>query len=81
MPFRPEELEDILVCPKSKSALVLEEDILVCANPDCRRRYEIRDEIPVMLVEESVELKPEEWAPIMERHGRDPRTGAMVESD
>lgn len=50
------ELLDILACPKCKGDLQLtkEQDGLVC--PACRLKYEIKDDIPVMLVEEAVAL-------------------------
>lgn len=44
-------LLDILVCPACKTAVMLEQDRLVCTQ--CRRRYPIRDDIPVMLVDEA----------------------------
>lgn len=44
------ELLDILVCPACKTKVVLEDEMLVCA--DCGRRYPIRNDIPVMLIEE-----------------------------
>jgi uncharacterized protein YbaR (Trm112 family) len=31
------------------------DDYIVCLNPTCGKRYPIRDEIPVMLIEEAVE--------------------------
>lgn len=48
-----EELLDILVCPKCKNAIHLNEakTELVCEK--CRLAYEIRDDIPIMLVEEA----------------------------
>ena len=47
------ELLDILVCPACKTKVDLVRDQwLVCRNPDCRRKYPIRDGIPVMLIEE-----------------------------
>ena len=47
------ELLDILVCPACKSDVELVKDVwLVCQNPECRRKYPIRDDIPVMLIEE-----------------------------
>jgi uncharacterized protein YbaR (Trm112 family) len=48
-----QELLDILVCPKcrTKVELVLE-SWLVCQNPDCDRKYPIKDDIPVMLISE-----------------------------
>jgi uncharacterized protein len=47
------DLMNILVCPKCKGPLVLNEDKdgLICEK--CRLLYEIRNGIPVMLVEEA----------------------------
>ncbi|MDA8187093.1 MAG: hypothetical protein M0T85_02995 [Dehalococcoidales bacterium] len=44
------ELLDILVCPACKTKVVLEEEMLICGG--CGRRYPIRNDIPVMLIEE-----------------------------
>ena len=54
MPISPELLE-ILRCPQCKSELEINADQsrLKCLNPDCSLVYPIRDEIPVMLVEEA----------------------------
>ncbi|PID74812.1 MAG: hypothetical protein CSB28_01245 [Desulfobacterales bacterium] len=48
-----EELLKILVCPKCKGQIHLnsESNGLVCEQ--CRLLYEIRDDIPIMLVEEA----------------------------
>jgi len=48
------ELLDILACPKCKAdiALLPAEDGLYCAG--CQVVYPIKDEIPIMLVEEAV---------------------------
>jgi uncharacterized protein YbaR (Trm112 family) len=47
------ELLDILVCPACKTKVELAKDFwLVCQNENCRRKYPIRDDIPVMLIEE-----------------------------
>ena len=47
------ELLDILVCPACKAKVeLIRDEWLVCQNEDCRRKYPIRDDIPVMLVEE-----------------------------
>lgn len=47
------ELLDILVCPACKTKVELvKEAWLVCQNDTCRRKYPIRDDIPVMLIEE-----------------------------
>jgi len=49
------ELLEILCCPKCKSKVELKKDEsgLKCTNPECALVYPIRDEIPVMLVEEA----------------------------
>ena len=51
------ELLDILACPKCKKDVVLnkEQNGLVCNA--CRLVYEIRDDIPIMLVDEARPLK------------------------
>jgi uncharacterized protein len=47
------ELLDILACPKCKGELVLTEaqDGLICKA--CKLLYEIRDDIPIMLIDEA----------------------------
>ena len=54
MPISPELLE-ILRCPQCKSELEINEEQsrLKCLNAECRLVYPIRDDIPVMLVEEA----------------------------
>lgn len=49
------ELLKILRCPKCKSEVELREDKsnLKCTNPDCSLVYPIRDDIPVMLIDEA----------------------------
>jgi uncharacterized protein len=56
MPISPELLE-ILVCPQCKGQLVLTDaqDGLIC-DP-CGLKYEIRDDIPIMLVDEAQPVK------------------------
>jgi hypothetical protein len=52
----PRELLDMLVCPKSKQPLVYveREDFLLC--PSSRLTYRIADGVPVLLVDEAVEV-------------------------
>ena len=45
------ELLEILACPVCKTDVRLEQEKLVCTK--CGRRYPIKDDIPVMLVEEA----------------------------
>ncbi len=47
-----EELLKILACPICKESVRLEKEMLVCAK--CGRRYPIKDDIPIMLVEEAL---------------------------
>lgn len=63
-------LLDILVCPESKAPLVLVEDWLYSTDRKTRRRYPIRDGIPIMLIDESETLSTEEFERIMAEAGR-----------
>ena len=51
------DLLDILACPQCKGPVDLTEkgDGLVCKS--CRLMYEIREDIPVMLIDEAKKLK------------------------
>ena len=51
------ELLDILACPKCKGPVQLteNEDGLVCST--CKLIYEIKDGIPIMLIDEAKPLK------------------------
>jgi len=50
------ELLDILACPKCKGDIYLNDavDGLICDN--CRLIYEIKDDIPIMLIDEAKPL-------------------------
>ena len=54
MPISKDLLE-ILVCPKCKTTVVLKPDgsALKCQNESCRLVYPVRDDIPVMLIDEA----------------------------
>ncbi|MEP7213439.1 MAG: Trm112 family protein [Acidobacteriota bacterium] len=54
MAISPELLE-ILRCPKCKSEVELKPDQsgLKCVNPECRLVYPIKEDIPVMLIDEA----------------------------
>lgn len=58
------ELLQILVCPYCHTKVTLFGDAwLVCPNPDCRRKYPIVDDIPVMMIEEGdkyIDTPPEQ---------------------
>lgn len=46
-------LLEILACPDDKGPLLYFEDEQVLYNPRLKRKYEIRDDIPVMLIDEA----------------------------
>ena len=50
----PQDLLDILVCPVCKKPLALKDtgESLKCG--ECRRVYPVRDNIPILLVDEAV---------------------------
>jgi len=48
-----QELLDILVCPLDKTPVKMTPDHQGLKCPTCRRVYPIRDDIPVMLVDEA----------------------------
>lgn len=47
------QLLEILVCPKCKGEIEYRraESQIIC--PNCRLRYEVRDDIPIMLLDEA----------------------------
>ncbi|MEK9150410.1 MAG: Trm112 family protein [Candidatus Desantisbacteria bacterium] len=51
------ELLEILACPKCKGEIEYqkEEDKLLC--PACKLKYPIRDDIPIMLIDEAEVVK------------------------
>jgi len=51
------ELMDILVCPQCKGPVTIKDegDGIICRT--CKLEYEIRDDIPVMLVDEAKPLE------------------------
>lgn len=63
-------LLDLLVCPDDKGPLHYIESEEVLYNPRLRRTYPVRDDIPVMLIDESTSLSDDEVA----------RLNALVES-
>ena len=60
-----ETLLDILVCPADRGPLLLVGDVLY--NPRLRRAYRIEDGIPVLLVDEAIEVGDDEHTQLMAR--------------
>ncbi len=75
MGFDLESMKDVLVCPKSQAELVMDGNRLVCVDPEVRLAYPIRDDIPIMLIDDAEELSIEDWKTVMKNAGRNPESG------
>ena len=64
-----ETLLSILVCPADRGPLVLvgRDDEELLYNPRMRRAYRIEDGIPVLLVDEAIEVGDDEHSQLMAR--------------
>ena len=63
------ELLKIMVCPLARTPLVQVGDWLVSTDAKTRRKYPIRDGIPIMLIDESVEMDVAEFERMMREAG------------
>ncbi|MCB0976657.1 MAG: Trm112 family protein [Acidimicrobiales bacterium] len=70
MALAPQLLE-ILACPEDKGPLLYFESEQVLYNPRLKRRYDIRDDIPVMLVEEATTVDDAEHERLMAKAAAD----------
>ena len=78
MTFDFDSVKQLITCPKTKTSLVLDENRLVNTDPKSRYYYPVIDEIPLLLPSEAKQLSAEQWSEIMDRHARNPQTGAPV---
>jgi uncharacterized protein YbaR (Trm112 family) len=53
-------LLDILACPEDKGPLYYFEDEDILLNPRLSRTYAIRDDIPIMLIDEATTIEGDE---------------------
>jgi uncharacterized protein YbaR (Trm112 family) len=60
-----QQLLDILACPEDKGPLLYFADEESLYNPRLKRRYSIRDDIPIMLVDEAETVDDAEHARLM----------------
>lgn len=63
-------LLNILVCPADRGPLLLVDDASgnpILYNPRLRRAYRIEDAIPVLLVDEAVDISPDEHERLIAR--------------
>ena len=61
------QLLEILACPEDKGPLLYLEDEASLYNPRLRRRYEVRDDIPIMLVDEATTVDEAEHQRLLAR--------------
>ncbi len=54
------QLLEILACPEDKGPLLYFADENALYNPRLKRRYEIKDDIPIMLIDEAESVSDEE---------------------
>ena len=58
-------LLEILACPEDKGPLLYLQDEDALYNPRLKRRYDVRDDIPVMLIDEATGVDQAEHERIM----------------
>jgi len=59
------QLLEILACPEDKGPLLYFEDEAILYNPRLQRRYLIRDDIPIMLIDEAEAVDDAEHARLL----------------
>ena len=59
------QLLDILACPEDKGPLLYFQDEDALYNPRLKRRYAIRDDIPIMLIDEAETVSDDEHARLL----------------
>ena len=59
------QLLDVLACPEDKGPLLYFEGEDALYNPRLRRRYAVRDDIPVMLIDEAETVDDQEHQRLM----------------
>ena len=64
-------LLEILACPEDKGPLLYLEDEDALYNPRLQRRYDVRDDIPVMLIDEATQVDGAEHERIMAKAAAD----------
>ncbi len=73
-------LLEILACPEDKGSLLYFESEQALYNPRLKRRYEIRDDIPVMLVDEAVTVDDAEHDRLMAKAEADDVRSTLAEA-
>ena len=72
-------LLEILACPEDKGPLLYLPDEDALYNPRLQRRYDVRDDIPVMLIDEATQVDGAEHERIMAKVAADGITPTFVD--
>jgi uncharacterized protein YbaR (Trm112 family) len=65
------QLLEILACPEDKGPLLYFQDEDALYNPRLKRRYAIRDDIPIMLIDEADTVSDDEHQRLMAKASSD----------
>ena len=65
------QLLEILACPEDKGPLLYFQDEDSLYNPRLKRRYAIRDDIPIMLIDEAESVDDTEHQRLLDKAERD----------
>jgi uncharacterized protein YbaR (Trm112 family) len=65
------QLLEILACPEDKGPLLYFQDEDSLYNPRLKRRYAIRDDIPIMLIDEAETVSDDEHARLLAKADAD----------
>ena len=74
------QLLEILACPDDKGPLLFIEDEDTLYNPRLKRRYSVRDGIPIMLIDEAETVSDEEHERLVAKAGASGDAGEPAES-
>lgn len=66
--LRPDELGIDLVCPDCRRPLARIDQMYLCSDGVCRRAYNVIDDLPSLVVEDSHVLELAEWQEHMAAH-------------
>lgn len=64
-------LLEILECPVAHVPLVAAGEWLYSTDRETRRKYPVRDGIPIMLIDESEVADPDEWERVLKEAARE----------
>ena len=66
-----EKLLEVLACPEDKGPLLYFQDEDALYNPRLKRRYAIKDDIPIMLIDEAETVTDDEHARLLAKADAD----------